>query len=502
MKSNKFWRVNTLLFSVILYFSATAQQAWVYFKDKGNPSTDYFSQALNPAYLQKLQDADIPIMGQSKWLNAVCIKTTDVPKISSLPFVSHIEALARYEVKEQRTDEEYSYGWSDIQLEMLNLPAYHLLGYTGKGVKLALFDAGFYKMDSLPIFDSMWAKNQVIASYDFVLNDSISYTHSNHGMLVTALAAINYPDSMMGASPNVSLVLARTEDAVTEKHIEELNWVRAMEWADSIGVDIIHSSLGYSEFDSLEGDYTYADMDGKTTIITLAAELAASRGIFITNSAGNQGAKDWRYITAPCDGEHVLCVGAVDSFEVIADFSSRGPSSDGRIKPDVVAMGRKAAIPNQFGTMVTSNGTSLSGPLVAGLVACLKQAHPNKSNEQLFEAILMGSDRYEMPDNDYGYGIPDALKIDSILRSWPGLGISDVSTIKTNIYPNPAHNLLKVSCEPGSAFRIITANGQEVQSGKLPNWINFIDISQLASQYYYIEVDSNRKMERLKFLKD
>jgi len=275
-----------------------------------------------------------------------------------------------------------------------------------------------------------------------------------------------------------------------------------MEWADSIGVDIIHSSLGYSEFDSLEGDYTYADMDGKTTIITLAAELAASRGIFITNSAGNQGAKDWRYITAPCDGKNVLCVGAVDSFEMIADFSSRGPSSDGRIKPDVVAMGRRATIPNEFGTMVTSNGTSLSGPLIAGMVACLKQAHPSKTNEQLFKAILMGSDRYETPDNDYGYGIPDVLKIDSILNTWPGVGVEPVSRIATKIYPNPAHNVLKVSCEPGSAYRIVSATGVEIEVGNLLNWINFIDLSELASQYYFIEVVSSSVVERFKFLKD
>jgi subtilisin family serine protease len=469
--------------------------------DKPISQNDYFESPTNSNYILELRNAEVDIIGESKWLNAVCIHSKDIAKLNNVDFVAHIETLTPLNVEKQKINEEYSYGWSDIQLEMLNLPAYHRLGFTGKGVKLAIFDAGFYKMDSLPIFDSMWAKNQVIANYDFVRNDTIDYTHDNHGMLVTALAAINYPDSMMGASPNASLILARTEDATSEKHIEELNWVRAMEWADSIGADIIHSSLGYSEFDTLEGDYTYADMDGKTTIITLAAELAASRGIFVTNSAGNQGAREWRHITAPCDGEHVLCVGAVDSFEVIADFSSRGPSSDGRIKPDVAAMGRKAAIPNEFGTMVTSNGTSLSGPLIAGLVACLKQAHPNKSNEQLFKAILMGSDRYETPDNDYGYGIPDALKIDSILRSWPGAGIPTVSRITTKIYPNPAHSVLKVSCEPGSTYQIVAANGAEIVAGKLPNWINFIDVSELAAQYYFIEVGSSNTIERFKFLK-
>ncbi len=487
MKLNKYWRIINLSIALLFCTFVKAQYSWIYLSDKNGVQEDFFNQPISDNYKKKLSNNAISILGESRWLNAVCVPTHQINKAIDLPFVSYISPLENYKVDELKTSDTFSYGASDWQIEMLGLDQYHQKGYTGKGVKLALFDAGFYKVDSLAIFDYMWANNQIIATYDFVANDTMSYRQSRHGMQVLALAGINYPDSMIGAAPNAQFVLARTEEVGKERHIEELFWVKAMEWADSIGVDIIHSSLGYSEFDSLQGDYTYTDMDGESTIITKAAELATRRGIFITNSAGNQGNDPWFYITAPCDGRNVLCVGAVDSFKTITAFSSRGPSSDGRIKPDVVAMGRRNTVPSSDGKLMRGNGTSFSGPLVAGLVACLKQAHPNVSNSNLFNAILKSCNQYSAPDNEYGYGIPNAIVADSILRKLT----SSSNKKKTSSISNleifqVSPSILKITAQPNSNYFVINQEGKIVTQGVLNNWINFIDISELNSGLYYL----------------
>lgn len=499
MSLNKFWRNSLFLFAILPHY-LFAQNTWVYLKDKPQ-DTDYFHAYVDEHYIDQLKNRGIEILGSSRWLNAVVIADKQLPLLQNLAFVSFTEPLRKYTTTESRVNDDFSYGQSSNQLEMLNLPAYHQLGYTGKGVSVGIFDGGFYKVDSLPIFSSLWDNDQIKATYDFVNNDWLSFNESTHGMQVLAVTGLAYNDSIIGASPGADFVLARTEDGRSEKHIEELNWVNAMEWADLMGVDIIHSSLGYSEFDAEEGDYTYFDMDGKSTIITQAAELAADRGIFITNSAGNQGNKAWRHITAPCDGKNVLCVGAVDSNEVLAGFSSRGPSSDGRIKPDVVAMGRRTTIPNEFGSVVTGNGTSFSGPIIAGMVACLKEAHANVSNKLLFEAILKGSDRYSNPDNDYGFGLPDVLRVDSILRTLPTSGINPNQPLTLEIYPNPAVDFLKIKGQPNSNLIIYNNSGVAVIKVHLPNWINKVDITTLSQGNYLAELTYQGTKSQLRFVK-
>jgi serine protease AprX len=289
MKLNNYWRTKALTFSLLCAFGVHAQHSWIYMVDKCDTEQDYFATPVCDTYIDQLQQKGVSIVGSSKWLNAVCIADADLGKITDLSFVAHTKSLGQYTTEEARTDEDFSYGQGDWQIEMMNLHRYHQLGFTGKGVTLGIFDGGFWKVDSLPIFDSMWANNQITAAFDFVDKDTLRYNESTHGMQVLALAGINYPDSMVGAAPGANFVLARTEDTRSETHLEELNWLRAMEWADSVGVDIIHSSLGYSLFDTLQGDYAYQDMDGNSTLITIAAETAAERGIFITNSAGNSG---------------------------------------------------------------------------------------------------------------------------------------------------------------------------------------------------------------------
>ena len=489
-------KIHSICIAIFLAFSCTAAQAqatkaskensyWVFFKDKCS-SLDYFQAPLCESYLEELTRLNIHAQWQSKWLNAVSVSESDLPKLKNLHFVSGIQPCGKYKTIEFKANEEFAYGNGDWQIQLIGLDSLHRKGFTGKGVRLAVFDGGFYNLDSIPAFDSLWINQQIIASRDFVLNDSLRYNQSAHGMQVMSLLASQYKDSLVGASPHAHYVLARTEQTGSETHSEEFNWLRAMEWADSIGVDIIHSSLGYSLFDSLEGDYTYADMDGESTIITLAAELAASRGIFITNSAGNSGNDPWKYITAPCDGKHVLCVGAVDSFRVKGGFSSFGPSADGRVKPDVMAMGVRNTVFTPNGLLRTGSGTSFSGPIIAGAVACLMQAHPNHSNEAIYQAVIQSCDRYLNPDSAYGYGIPDMVKADSLLNSF--VNIREYTEIECKLYPNPAQNNLKVICDPGAEFSIYDIHSRIVLEGVLFNWYNLLDISELSSGTYIIQL--------------
>lgn len=499
MKLKIFLKIKLFIFVLFFTQIAEAQTYWVFFKDKCASAEDYFDLAVSQNYLTELESAGIPVISQSKWLNAVSVDARYLEQINQFPFVVASRKQSSFKHFEWAENEYFSYGHGNWQVELIRLDSLHRKGFTGKGITMAVFDGGFYNLDSIPAFDSLWINNQIKAHRDFANLTPLTFKESSHGMKVMSLLSAYYKDSLIGASPHANYVLARTEVTETETHTEEFNWINAMEWADSIGVDIIHSSLGYSEFDSLEGDYTYADMDGQSTIITLAAELAASRGIFITNSAGNQGDDPWHYITAPCDGAHVLCVGAVDSFRVKGNFSSFGPSADGRIKPEVMAMGVRNTVLSETGILQRGSGTSFSGPIMAGAVACLMQAHPSRSNEAIRQAIIMSCDKYTKPDSAYGYGIPDLVKADSLLSSFTS--VQDRIKLETIIAPNPVVSQLQVSSIPGSDYSLFTFNGSLVMQGKLLNWINFIDLSTLPAGSYVLEVHKEHDVVRKKIIK-
>lgn len=478
--------MNKVLLVLCLMFgsSAFAQHSWVYLN--GTCSDDISEKpVVCSEYVSILESFDIEVIGTSNWLNAVCVQGNP-QNLKALSFVNRIEKLGHYKtVKNQttQTNEVFSYGNSDWQLDMLGLDSFHRLGYTGKDVTIALFDGGFYKADTVYAFDSLWQQGRIKGYWDFITNDtSLFWEYDGHGKYVLSIVGANWPDSMMGSAPGANFLLARTEDVASEKRLEEFAWVKAMEWAEENGADIIHSSLGYSVFDSLEGDYTYADMDGESTLITRATTLAFEKGIFVTNSAGNEGDDDWHYITAPCDGKHVLCVGAVDSNQKHAPFSSYGPSADGRVKPDVVAMGKGVTYINNQATLRTGGGTSFSGPLIAGFVACLKQAWPTMTNQQIYEAVIQSADRYTNPDTAYGYGLPNILKADSLLRTVVGVQeISKASGI--NVYPNPAAGMLKIHSEHQIVhYEVITMDGKVVLSEDLlgTNQVQ-LDVSPIES---------------------
>lgn len=434
----------TFLVSVIQLSGQT--YLWVTFTDKGpsvqmrlaNPESFLSVEALQrrelhgiqlqasdlpvyPEYVRQITDLNTKRVMTSRWMNGLLLQGSMamISQIQELPFVKSVAPVAQsFGGITSGPDELYTemnYGRSAKQLEMLNLPAYHAQGHKGQGMRLAILDAGFPGVDTLAVFDSLRNRDGILATYDFVDDTTWAYHASAHGTKVLSTIAAYLPGKMVGTAPMVDVMLFRTEDARTERQIEEFHWLAAVEMADSLGVDIIHSSLGYNHFEDSPG-YEYEDLDGNKAIVTKAADWAASKGILVVTSAGNEGNKSWKHITAPCDGDSVLCVGSVTKWLDRSRFSSVGPSSDGRIKPDVVAMGSAATTVGPTPRIQLSNGTSFAAPMVAGFAACVWQANRGKNNMQLLDAIRLSADQAGLPDSDYGYGIPNAIQADSLLR--------------------------------------------------------------------------------------
>ena len=339
-----------------------------------------------------------------------------------------------------------NYGYAGPQITIHEGEFLHNKGFQGAGIKIAVFDAGFYKYQNITAFDSLRINNRILDTWDFVQQNGSVNEDDAHGMWCLSILAANIPGTFVGSAPEASYYLYRTEDVATEFPIEEQNWAAAAEQADSLGVDIITSSLGYNQFDDSVFNHTYSDMNGQNTMITRASTYAINKGIIITNSAGNEGARKWKYIVAPADGIDVLTVGAINILQKVAAFSSYGPSSDGRVKPDVTSVGWNTFLISSTGEVGRGNGTSFSNPNIAGLTACLWQAFPTLSNKEIINAIRQSSDHYTNPDDRIGYGIPNMHKAYTILE---GLQRSkDLKRILKNdrlkIFPNPISNQFNI----------------------------------------------------------
>lgn len=308
--------------------------------------------------------------------------------------------------------------WSQDQLDLINMQCLHDRGYTGKGVTIAHLDDGCDGCDTISMFSYARENGYWKGAHDFVKDQSLEYNDlGSHGTATLSIVHGLIPDVYTGTAYDANILMARTENINSETHQEERDWRKAVDWALENGADIITSSLQYNEFDKGEANYTYESMDGNTTIITRAADYAASKGLVVVTLQGNFGASPWRYVSAPGDADSVITVGATDAKGKKAAFSGYGPSYDGRIKPDVLAMGRSTAVANPNGSISRGNGTSYAAPAIAGMLACLKQAHPERSNLQLISAVRQSGDRYRLPSAHLGlgYGIADACLADDIL---------------------------------------------------------------------------------------
>lgn len=405
---------------------------------------------VNPNYIDSLKMLGATIVGASRWLNGVTISLDDtidvVPKIRELSCVASLQLTKKYSSSRvSRNKMPMSRHSEEIvdsafrQNSFHGLDALHKLGYKGDGIHVAILDAGFANVDRLSAFDSLRVFNRLLGVRDFVDASSDVYRQHAHGLAVLSTMAVNVPNVMVGAAPQASYWLLRTEDDATESLLELDNWVRAIEFADSVGVDVVNSSLGYSTFDDLNMNFSYEDMNGRTARISIAATMAARKGMLVVNSAGNDGSNSWHYISAPADADSIVTVGGVGYSGMHCSFSSYGPTSDNRIKPTVCSIAYDAYVMGTAGNIYGSVGTSFASPIIAGAVACLWQALPNLTNMQIIDLLKVNSSQFENPDNKLGYGIPDFYKTyNSVISK-----IEDIENVKILVSPNPFSAMLR-----------------------------------------------------------
>lgn len=485
-----------MLCLLLLSFNGLAQdnRYMVFFKDKnGSPYSvsspqAYLSPAaitrriqqgisvtqddipVNTSYLQGVAALGVDVYFPTRWMNGVLVQCPpeQVASLQGLSYVSRVELVAPgkklmskgRKKTISKTKSSQALGVTQTQLSMLGIDNMQAAGYHGEDVVIAVFDSGFEGVDVTTPFQPIFQTNRINldVSKDFVYNSGDVFQYDDHGAEVFSVIAAYQDGSFTGAAYQAQYQLYVTEDVNSEYRIEEYNWLFAAERADSAGADVISSSLGYYDFDDASMNYTKAQMDGKTAVITLAAEAAAARGMVVVCSAGNEGnIPSWQIITAPADAPHVLAVASVNASRIRASSSSIGPAADGRIKPDVAAMGQGTSVIKPNGTIGTASGTSLAAPLITGLVAGVWQRYPNLTAEQVMSAIRLSASQATAPDNLLGYGIPNFVAVANYLDARPQDELFA-------IYPNPANGTASVTISPRSVEEV-TAMEVEIVSG-------------------------------------
>ena len=484
-------RIYYFLFTLFFFASAFAHaqvsasqtdhatKYWVYFTDKKDspfsvtrPSEFLSAKAIarrlkyhipieendlpvNPFYIQQIENLHINVDVRSRCLNAVSIiiqNTDQLAEISALPFVQSVVPVKSYYIDEEPSvpeqesfyrissfDDDY-YGATWNQFHMMNGDYLHRMGYTGQGMTIAVLDGGFSGVDENPAFQSYWDKNQIKGTYNFPDDTDFVFAFADHGTDVLSIMAGDIPGEFVGAAPDADYYLFRTEIVDSERIAEEDFWLEGAEAADSVGADMINSSLGYTTFDDSTEDHTYEDLDGNTTVVTRAADWAASKGILVCNSAGNEAQSEWHFISAPADGDSVFTVGAVQPDGAYASFSGVGPTADGRIKPNIACQGYLTSVITPDGNIVQGFGTSFSSPLMCGTVACFWQIFPEKNNWEIMQAVQASASQADSPDNLLGFGIPDFIK------AYYSLQDIDVDAQEDlfSFFPNPADDFITI----------------------------------------------------------
>jgi len=473
----------------------------VYFRDKGENTVGSFTpeELLSPRAIARRQKAgvsvpdfrDLPVSKNylnlisvsgfklhctSKWMNTALFKTSlpaDIKQLFDLPFV--------IDVKNVKTPVKSSgfYNKLEFEIEQYDLPPYdrpitmvngyplHALGFNGKNILIAVLDGGFLNADLISSLNNLRNRNGIKQTWDFVINEEFVYNSSTHGTAVLSVMAGELPGLIQGTAPGADFLLLKTEDVDSEFPCEEDFWASGAEYADSAGADIISSSLGYYNFDDPTLNYNYTDLDGNTAFVTKAADIAASKGILVVNSAGNERNNTWKRIIFPSDGHSVIATGAVDGNNLISTFSSAGPSADGRIKPDNVAMGVSVPVQTSSDLPVRANGTSFSCPVLSGMIACLMQAVPQALNTDIIEFLHTSANRHNSPDSLYGYGIPDMVVTLANLREY-----TDAPVGKTFVGPNPTTGTIEINFRqpPGLiTIEIISMTGKLIWRKDFPD---------------------------------
>ncbi|OEK07740.1 serine protease [Flavivirga aquatica] len=539
-----------LLLLGIIQFKVFAQQdAWVYLTDKenvealiANPlniitqkaidrknnhsiSIDERDVPVNENYIAQLKNATgITVMAKSKWFNAVHVRGNqiDIEALNSLGFIDRIDFAdkslnvnsksaekkrnfrSQKKFKLESTLKTFNYGNAFNQIEMFNGDDLHVANYTGSGITIAVLDGGYLNVNVMTSFKRLRDAGNIKGSYDFVNRDIDVYTNakSSHGTLVLSNMAGFVQDEYVGTAPDASYYLFITEDAINENPVEESYWVEAVERADSLGVDIINSSLGYTTYDNSNYSYTPADMNGNTAYITKGANIAFEKGMLIVNSAGNSGNDTWGTVGAPADASGVLSIGAVTASGNYASFSSRGTAIQSTQKPDVVAQGAANYAITEKDEIKTFNGTSFSSPTIAGGIACLWEALPNKTNAEIMQLVRESASQYTTPDYFLGYGIPDLEKSLNLALSTEA---NDFKSIAFDLFPNPVKETIHVKTplnEAVIALRLFDILGNEINTFLISNENNTINMSLLPKGIYIAKVEIKGISKTFKLVKE
>ncbi|MBV1887869.1 MAG: S8 family serine peptidase [Urechidicola sp.] len=527
----------TLIATLLIFQSVFSQQdAWIYLTDKpnsdialANPLTILSQKSIDRKTLHgvAIDERDVPVevsyisqinavtgitvMTKSKWINALHVRgsETDINSLLSFNFVSSIDFADKglnnkltHQQENNKFNETFTtfnYGNAANQIEMIKGNELHLLDYTGNGMTIAVLDAGFIHVNTMGAFQRLRDAGNVISAYDFVddLNNVYINQTSTHGTMVLSTMAGYVEDEFVGTAPDATYYLFRTEDAPNENPVEESYWVAAAEMADSIGIDIINTSLGYSTYDNPNYNYTTDDMDGNTAFISRGANIAFEKGILLVNSAGNSGATSWGIVTAPGDAPGVLTVGAVDASRSYAPFSSIGTANQPTQKPDVMAQGSASFVINQNNTIRTANGTSFSSPIMAGGIACLWQALPSKTNAEIMQLVRESASIYNSPTYFLGYGIPD-LQL-ALSLSTPDEGFDSLI-----VFPNPATDFFSIgSSEQDETVSISLFDllGKHIYSSSQLYENNQFDISLLSTGIYIATIKNGEQQTIVKIIK-
>ena len=535
-----------IAFFILSFCGYSQEDAWVYFRDKPNAQF-YFDnplQMLSQRSLDRrinqniaLDIKDIPIhqpyvdqigaipgvivKAKSKWFNAVHVRGSilDIQNLTALTFVDHIQFANRildisgkttsnsksaFSSKVNKildTNTTFAYGNSGNQIQMLNANLLHQQNFTGTGKIIAVMDAGFPNVDIVSPFQRLRVNNQILGGYNFVSRNENFYTGNSHGTLVLSTMGGYVENQLIGTAPDSNYYLFITEDSASENPVEESNWVEAAEMADSLGVDIITTSLGYFEYDNPNYSYTYDDMNGTTSFISKGSDIAFSRGMICVASAGNSGGSSNPHIAVPADSFNTLAIGAVKFDEVYATFSSIGPSFDGRIKPDVMAQGQSSVVSNTAGVIATASGTSFSGPIMAGAIASFWQAVPNLTNQQVIDFVKQSADRYSNPTNQYGYGIPDF----QLALNAAQLSVTSNLNERFLVYPNPVSDKLFISFPNNfEEVKVSFYNtlGQIIFQKNIQKAISYVSIENINSGIYFYKLESNSFVQSGKIIKN
>ena len=527
---------------VCSHFTLFAQEdAWVYLTDKAttianitdlteiltpkaiarknayNVPIDERDVPVNEAYIVQLKSASgITVMAKSKWFNAVHVRgnQVDIVALASLSFVDKIDFAdkslntnkatnQKNQSKVERTNTTFNYGSAANQVAMIHANDLHISNYTGSGMTVAVMDSGFPGVNSISAFERLRTSGTIQGTYDFVGKDEDVYTNttSKHGTWVLSTMAGYIENQYVGTAPDASYYLFITEDDTSENPVEESYWVEAAERADSLGVDVINTSLGYTNYQNPNYSYKPSDMDGNTAFISKAANIAFQKGMLLVNSAGNDGNEPWQIVGAPADAPGVFTIGAVNSAGAYASFSSIGNIlQQPNRKPDVVAQGEGSAVISETNTIIYLNGTSFSSPIMAGGMVCLWQALPNKTNAEIMQLVRASASQFNNPDYLTGYGIPNLQTALNL-----ALGVADKNLDESiKIYPNPVKERVyfKIPSEEKKLnvvfFDIL---GKQVLNASVDAINNQIDVASLSKGMYLLKLNSKNTSQSFKILK-